>query len=286
MFSQLFGQHVEVDHGELPQIRAWKQLADEKSEEHRRKLEELAAVNREKELRDFVALKDYVNERSKVFRRRQLQMQHLAEQEECDRVQQRLNDRAVRRALRFERSLEAERALMAYEDGRSYTVRFFNWEQTQILREQEDMLFAEAEQCEVGDRFWGLDLYVRNRNAEEQRLKRAYENRVLDVNRTLHAVKATAPLCSRRNRSNGRMGGQRQGQVTIRRDQLLWREEAFPSATAANDRVLLARQRGQTSSQQGRIGHQETGDGDALLKALKAEEVRGKLKYRISPGYS
>lgn len=183
---------------------------------YQRKQEELAAVQRDKELRDFVALKDYVNERSKVFRRRQLQMQHVAAQEECDRVERRLNDRSERRARRFESFLDAERALMAFEDSRSYAARFLFWERAQALREREDMAGAEAEQREVGDGFWGLDLYERNFNAEERRLRQVYCDRVIEANRRLHAVRATAPVRGRtRARSVHRGPGVRRGTSSL-----------------------------------------------------------------------
>lgn len=63
-------------------------------------------------------------------------MEQLLAQEERDRLQQRQTDKLKRRQLRFEAFLSSERDVMIVEDNRSYKLRYFLWECTQIQRER------------------------------------------------------------------------------------------------------------------------------------------------------
>lgn len=247
--------------------------------EYRQRQNEMAAALREEELRNFVALKDYVNERSKALRRRQLQMEHLAAQEECDRIQQRMNEREYNKVVRFAKFMEHERQLMRCEDERSYQLRRFEWESTQIAREREDMFLAEVEQCEVGDRFWGLDLFEHKLNAEEERLRRAYRDKVLDMNRKMHLMGISTPLWS-----GDRDKTSRSIKVVVRRPQSVSND-----ATAGTVRCVPAAAKDCTPEGRviDRVRCLEPADARLeLLRGLKAEDIRGRLRYRLPMGKS
>lgn len=245
--------------------------------EYRQRQDEMAAALREKELRNFVALKDYVNERSKAFRRRQLQMEHLAEQEECDRVQQRLNEREHKKAVRFAKFMEYERHFMRCEDERSYRLRFFEWESAQIAREREDMFLTEVEQCETGDRFWGLDLFEHKLNAEEERLRRAYRDKVLDMNRKMRLMGISTPL----------WGGDRDRVPT--NTKVIVRKPRFDASAmmvgAVADAANGSTREGRHAVDRARC-LEPAGARLELLRSLKAEEIRGKLRHRLPVGKS
>eukprot|EP01034_Spumella_vulgaris_P029800 gene29800-36906_t len=322
-----FGQFVETDHGELPQIKVWKLEVDAKTTIYRARQEEIAAALREKELREMIALKDYVNERSKVSRRRQKQMEHQSEQEEHDRIERRQGERDLRRAAKFEQFIEHERECMLREDVRSYELRRHDWEVSQTHREREEMWNAEQEQCEV-DRFWGLDQYERRMNDEERRLKRLYEAKVIDLNMKLSSMRAVQPI-TRRDRNN---------KVVVQK--ITWRDPPLPSIhtfnnnninnsntmiqssstkllnniKTASDTMKLSSSSSNSSvthntsdvmskssgmllmsntaggMQMARDGAMHSIDMKRLeaeqrmetIRILKAEEVRGKLKYRLS----
>lgn len=256
---------MDADHGELPQLQQWRDEADEKSAAYRHKQAQLRAAAREKELRELHALKDYVNERSKVFRRRHKQMELLAQQEERDRVERRLGDREQRRQAKFAQYLEAERAHMAAEDSRAYGVRLLAWETAQIEREREDMFNAQLEQTEV-DRFWGLDLFERSLGAEEQRLKAAYERKVVALNQQMASMHAALPSF---------------GSGKKIRQRISWTEHSgdvkHPGDRETGERQYLDAVRAR---------EKERARRDALIKKLKAEEVRTQLRYRLSGSYA
>lgn len=62
-------------------------------------------------------------------------MEELLAEEERERVRQRQQEKLKRRELRFLRYLDSERDFMLLEDDRSYKLRHFCWESTQIARE-------------------------------------------------------------------------------------------------------------------------------------------------------
>lgn len=250
---------MEVDHGELPLIKVWKTKADQKIQEYHDRKEREAAEKREAELREYIKLKDYVNERTRLFRRREKQMELMSLQEEADRVERRKADKTRVKEEKFQKYLECERLSMTMEDEYSYKRRFFEWECDQIAREREDMFNAECEQTDI-DRFWGFEVYERRINEEEKRLRHFYEQKVLRLNQELVVQKTTLPF-KKHVKSIIINDSQGDTAAVAKVD----REETF---IEAHQRKLIENER--------RL---------ELIKKLKAEEVRGKLKYRLSPYY-
>lgn len=125
-------------------------------------------------------------------------------------------------------------------------MRDYDWQCLHEQAEREDMYNEELDQTEF-DRFWGLDLYERIQNEEETRLRKVYEDRVAYLNGLMVQTRAIQPASKAgRIYSFAKVGS-------------LPEDNAFAS---------------------------EAQRRNAVIKKLKAEEVRSKLRVRVSYSYS
>jgi hypothetical protein len=178
---------------ELPLINSWKTMAEAVDEVLQAERNRKAALKRTEELVKLQTMRNFVEEKTVIFNRRQELLRHMADEHEQHRLQRREFDRAERRRLRFEEYLNSERQHFMFEDNRSYQLREYLCERQRQSSEREEMFEAECEQCEI-DHFWGIDAFEQRMRSEEHRLRVFYEQRVREANAPLAMlgqVKAT-----------------------------------------------------------------------------------------------
>ena len=95
------------------------------------------------------------------------------------------------------------------------------------------------------DRFWGLDLYIQRQYEEEYRLRQLYEDKVKELNNILVHTNAIQPY----------------NHKSIK----------YTPVGTLNEDIIYH--------------NDENKRRDVIIKKLRAEEVRGKLKLRLFRGY-
>ena len=172
---------------------SWKSMASIVGTVLQNERNKKAAVQRAEELVELQTIRNFIDEKTVLFNRRQEQLRHLAEEREQHRLQRRAFDKMERRRLRFEEYIENERRHFLFEDNRSYQLRHYRCECDRELREREDMFDEECAQREI-DRFWGIDAFYQRMRDEERRLRMFYEQRVREANAPLMILKQTKQI--------------------------------------------------------------------------------------------
>ena len=214
---------------------------------------------------------------------------------EKERIRIRAEERVKRRELRFEEYIDTERKHMVYEDSRSYQVilvivvvivivvvvvvvvivivytihtytylyniyiysntlshlhtlpylqhRDYEWQLLHEQSEREDMFNEYNEQTQY-DRYWGIDIYTTYQYQEEQRLRKAYQQKIIELNQTMIQINSIKPNKKKLN---------------------LLKIGSLPIDNEYSN---------------------ETERREAVIRKLKAEEIRSKLHTRVSFSYN
>lgn len=233
---------------------------------------------------------------------------------EMERLRIREQERLERREMRYKKYMECEREHLMYEDNRSYKLRDYNWQVVHEHKEQMDMLTAEMEQTEV-DRFWGVDLYERKQNEEEERLRKAYERKVHQLNQMMVRTGAVLrPLHKAKIPSTFSITTGKDIVMSSSSSALITKRQVLPNSNHIQDSSDDYKQKNGKIKQPLFLSkYSDDSDDDdnsgnyidshftadltyelkkadikcreLLMKKLKAEEIRQKLKIRLFRGY-
>lgn len=191
--SNQFGTANNSSQPELQKLTEWKVHAQSTQATHLNRQKKLAEETRIQEVLEYKANIDLMHAETRRIERQKKILHRTLELEEETRLARRAADREDRRLVRISGYEQNERLLMEVEDEVSRKLRFLMFERGLEDREGELMYDEECEQTEV-DRFWGFDLFDKQKQEQIQQLKKYYLNRVKVVNEMLARTENIRPF--------------------------------------------------------------------------------------------